>query len=180
MQHQQLLQPRSRSFPQQTSLFWYLPPSQPLTRLQSFPLQCLSLTTSSSYPPPPLPPSPPQLQSHKPAFSKYAAAVVEHDVTGTFLAEATEEELNDMFKEMQVSLAHKVELRAAVAGWKANPQQVSACPSALILHPFTLLFPPPQALQAIERERATEQLRQVDAPILAPNPPPPLPPLPPQ
>ncbi len=78
-----------------------------------------------------------------------------------------------MFKEMQVSLAHKVELREAVAGWKANPQQVSACPSALPLHPFTLLFPLPQALQAIERERATEQLRQVDAFILAPIPPPP-------
>jgi hypothetical protein len=81
-----------------------------------------------------------------------------------------------MFKEMQVSLAHKVELREAVARWKANPQQVSACPSPLLLHPLTLLFPPPQALEAIERERATEQLRQVYVPKLALIPPPPPPP----
>jgi len=107
----------------------------------------------------------------KPAFSKYASAVVEHDVTGTFIARATDEELSDMFKEMQVSLAHKVELREAVAAWRADPQRVlfppcaAAAPAFLPLQPraHALPSPPPspeQALQAVEREGAAEAERQ--------------------
>ena len=77
----------------------------------------------------------------KPAFSKYASAIFEHDVTGTFLASASDEELSEMFKEMHVSLAHKVELREAVAAWRADPQRVlfplcfATAPAFLPLHP---------------------------------------------
>ncbi len=60
----------------------------------------------------------------KPAFSKYASAIVEHDDTGTFLASASDEELSEVFKEMHVSVTHKVELREAVAVWRADPQRV--------------------------------------------------------
>ena len=85
----------------------------------------------------------------KPAFSKYASAVVELDVTGTFIARATDEELSDMFKEMHVSLAHKVELREAVAAWRADPQRVllppcaAAAPAFLPLQPRAHAVPSP-------------------------------------
>ncbi len=64
------------------------------------------------------------MQSVKPSFRKYAAAFVELDVTGKFLAYATDFELSNMFEQMNVSAVHKAELRAAVAGWRAAPQQV--------------------------------------------------------
>ena len=107
----------------------------------------------------------------KPAFSKYASAIVEHDVTGIFLASASDEELSEMFKEMHVSLAHKVELREAVAAWRADPQRVlfplcfATAPAFLPLHPRAHLLPsllpsPEQALQAVERESAAEVERQ--------------------
>jgi hypothetical protein len=72
------------------------------------------------------------VQSVKPEFSKYAGAIAQHDCTGVFLAEATDEELSDMFKDMKVATAHRVDLRKAVAAWKADPQE---------------------ALQAIKREK---------------------------
>ena len=37
-------------------------------------------------------------QSVRPAFSEYSRAVAQHDFNGVFLAEATGEELSDMFK----------------------------------------------------------------------------------
>jgi hypothetical protein len=66
----------------------------------------------------------PQIQSVKPAFSKYATALAERDVTGVVLFKATDEELNALFNEMKVATSHKVEIREAVAVWRADPQQV--------------------------------------------------------
>jgi hypothetical protein len=63
------------------------------------------------------------VQSVNPAFSKYARAVAQHDVTGGFLVDATDEELSDMFKDMKVATAHRVDLRKAVATWRADPQK---------------------------------------------------------
>ena len=60
----------------------------------------------------------------KPTFTKYAAAVVEHDVSGVFILKATDDELSALFDQMHVALTHKVELREAVSFWRANPQQV--------------------------------------------------------
>lgn len=60
----------------------------------------------------------------KPTFTKYAAAVVEHDVSGVFILKATDDELSALFDQMHVALPHKVELREAVRSWRANPEQV--------------------------------------------------------
>jgi len=79
------------------------------------------------------------VQSVDPDFTQYAREVRRLKVKGVFISKATDEELSDMFKEMQVSLAHKVELREAVAAWRADPQR---------------------ALQAVEREGAAEAERQ--------------------
>ena len=40
------------------------------------------------------------------------------------MAMANDEDLMDLFKEMQVSAAHRVEFKVAVAGWRADPQEV--------------------------------------------------------
>ena len=66
----------------------------------------------------------PQLQSVKPAFSKYATAVAERDVTGVVLSKSSDEELDALFNEMKISTSHKVEIREAVARWRADPQGV--------------------------------------------------------
>ena len=60
----------------------------------------------------------------KPTFTKYAAAVVENDVSGVFILKATDDELSALFDQMHVALVHKVELREAVGSWRANPEQV--------------------------------------------------------
>lgn len=73
------------------------------------------------------------IQSVKPAFSKYATALAERDVTGMVLFKATDEELSALFNEMKVATSHKVEIREAVARWRVDPQE---------------------ALRAIERESA--------------------------
>ena len=65
-----------------------------------------------------------------PDFTQYAREVRRLKVKGVFISKATDEELSDMFKEMHVSLAHKVELREAVAAWKADPQRVLIPPCA--------------------------------------------------
>jgi hypothetical protein len=68
-------------------------------------------------------------------------------------------------------VTHKVELREAVAAWRADPQRVlfppcaAAAPAFLPLQPraHALPSPPPspeQALQAVEREGAAEAERQ--------------------
>ena len=106
-----------------------------------------------------------------PDFTQYAREVRRLKVKGVFISKATDEELSDMFKEMHVSLAHKVELREAVAAWRADPQRVlfppcaAAAPAFLPLQPraHALPSPPPspeQALQAVEREGAAEAERQ--------------------
>ncbi len=46
------------------------------------------------------------------------------------ISKATDEELNEVFKEMRVSAPHKVELREAVAAWRADPQRVLFPPCA--------------------------------------------------
>ncbi len=60
----------------------------------------------------------------KPAFSKYATALAERDVTGMVLFKATDEELSALFNEMKVATSHKVEIREAVARWRVDPQEV--------------------------------------------------------
>jgi HEPN domain-containing protein len=57
----------------------------------------------------------------------YAQQALRLKIKGVFIAKATDDELSEMLKEMCVSLAHKVELREAVAAWRADPQQVAAC-----------------------------------------------------
>jgi hypothetical protein len=84
------------------------------------------------------------VKSVKPSFHKYAAAIVEHDVSGIFIQNATDDELAALFDQMHVGLTHKVELRCAVGQWRANPQQ---------------------ALQAIKRQAqadADDELRKAE------------------
>jgi hypothetical protein len=77
-----------------------------------------------------------------------------------------------MFKEMQVSVGHKLELRAAVAEWRANPQQVcqkialrsrNTRPRCVPSFRACTDNPPPflpspseQALRAVDRETAVD------------------------
>ncbi len=84
-----------------------------------------------------------------PDFKQYAGEVRRLKVKGVFISKATDEELSDMFKEMHVSLAHKVELREAVAAWRADPQRVpfppcaAAAPAFLPLQPRAHAVPSP-------------------------------------
>jgi len=151
-------------------------PAPALSILSSLSVDQVSLLVRS---PPPLVALPlsrraerwPQVQSVDPDFTQYAREVRRLKVKGMFISKATDEELSDMFKEMHVSLAHKVELREAVAAWRADPQRVlfppcaAAAPAFLPLQPraHALPSPPPspeQALQAVEREGAAEAERQ--------------------
>ena len=153
----------------------------PLLPCRYCPHSLWTKSRSSCAPPPPLvalPLSPtrraerwPQVQSVDPDFTQYAREVQRLKVKGLFISKATDEELSDMFKEMHVSLAHEVELREAVAAWRADPQRVlfppcaAAAPAFLPLQPraHALPFPTPspeQALQAVEREGAAEAERQ--------------------
>jgi len=59
-----------------------------------------------------------------PDFKNYAEAVKLLKVKGVTIAKATDEDLSDIFKAMQVTAIHRVELREAVAGWRADPQEV--------------------------------------------------------
>lgn len=63
------------------------------------------------------------VQSLRPEFSKYAGAIAQHHFTGGFIADATDEELSDMLKHIQVATAHRVDLRKAVATWRAHPHE---------------------------------------------------------
>jgi hypothetical protein len=68
-----------------------------------------------------------QVQSVDPDFTMYAQQALRLKIKGVFIAKATDDELSDVFKEMCVSVVHKVELREAVAAWRADPQQVAVC-----------------------------------------------------
>jgi hypothetical protein len=100
----------------------------------------------------------------KPAFNKYAAAVIEHDVTGVAILKASDDELGTLFDQMHVALTHKIELREAVAAWRVKPEQVRCTTHCHCCRPF----PPPhtrplsrvQAMQAIERQRKVEEQRK--------------------
>jgi acetone carboxylase gamma subunit len=65
-----------------------------------------------------------------PDFTQYAREVRRLKVKGVFISKATDEELSEVFKEMHVSVTHKVELREAVAAWRADPQLVMLPPCA--------------------------------------------------
>ncbi len=107
----------------------------------------------------------------KPAFSKYTSAVVERDVTGTFIARATDEELSEVFKEMNVSVTHKVELREAVAAWRADPQRVLIPPCAAAAPAFlplqfrahALPSPPPHPSRRCKPSNVKAPLKQSGA-----------------
>jgi hypothetical protein len=55
-------------------------------------------------------------------YASYSVYAITHDVDGKFLARATDEDVNDLFKEMSMTAAHKVELRNAIARWRSDPQ----------------------------------------------------------
>ena len=84
-----------------------------------------------------------------PVFTQYAREVRRLKVKGVFISKATDEELSEVFKEMQVSVTHKVELREAVAAWRADPQRVllppcaAAAPAFLPLQPRAHAVPSP-------------------------------------
>jgi len=61
-----------------------------------------------------------------PDFTKYAEEAKKLKIKGLTIAKATDEDLSDLFKEMHVTASHRVELREAVAGWRADPQQVQS------------------------------------------------------
>jgi len=65
-----------------------------------------------------------KVQSVHPDFTKYAHAVTRLNVRGVTIAMANDEDLMDLFKEMQVTASHRVEFKVAVAGWRADPQEV--------------------------------------------------------
>jgi hypothetical protein len=96
----------------------------------------------------------------KPTFTKYAAAVVENDVSGVFILKATDDELSALFDQMHMAVVHKVELREAVGSWRANPEQARRKPC--FPSPFRLTVSP-QALQAIDRELRAEEAAAAQA-----------------
>jgi hypothetical protein len=83
---------------------------------------------------------------------------------------ANDEDLMDLFKEMQVSAAHRVEFKVAVAAWRADPQEVFLMCTPCIsraFYPCDMTNPVPprplsppcvtplrQALRVVERESA--------------------------
>jgi hypothetical protein len=103
-----------------------------------------------------------------PDFTQYAREVRRLKVKGVFISKATDEELSDMFKEMQVSLAHKVELREAVAAWRADPQRVmfppcaAAAPAFLPLQPraHAVPSPPPHPSRRCKPSNVKAPLKQ--------------------
>jgi hypothetical protein len=76
-----------------------------------------------------------------PDFTQYAREVRRLKVKGVFISKATDEELSEVFKEMQVCVTHKVELREAVAAWRADPQRVMLPPCAAAAPAFLPLQP---------------------------------------
>ncbi len=55
----------------------------------------------------------------------YSLYAITHDVDGKFLVKATDEDINDLLKEMSMTAAHKVELRNAISSWRSDPQQTT-------------------------------------------------------
>ena len=56
-------------------------------------------------------------------YAMYSLYAITHDVDGKFLVRATDEDVNDLLKEMSMTAAHKVEFRNAIASWRSDPQQ---------------------------------------------------------
>jgi hypothetical protein len=58
-------------------------------------------------------------------YTLYSLYAITHDVDGKFLVKATDEDINDLLKEMSMTAAHKVELRNAISSWRSDPQQTT-------------------------------------------------------
>ena len=88
-----------------------------------------------------------------PDFKNYAEAVKLLKVKGVTIAKATDEDLSDIFKAMQVTAIHRVELREAVSGWGADSQEVKSSAVLICSLQNTLAFLklPPSFPSALER-----------------------------
>jgi hypothetical protein len=56
-------------------------------------------------------------------FIKYSHAMLGQKVNGFFIANANDDEISEVLKQTNVSVVHRVVLKAAVASWKCDPWQ---------------------------------------------------------